>query len=126
MSVAFDRMIPILRMFSIDKAKEFYVDFLGLKVDWEHRFDEKAPLYMQVSRGTLVLHLTEHYGDCCPGATVFVEMTGLEEFHGEISSKDYPYMKPDVQTTPWNAKLMAVIDPFGNRLRFNEYVKPSG
>ena len=48
-------------------------------------------------------------------SSTLVEMTGLEEFHGEISSKDYPYMKPDVQTTPWNAKLMAVIDPFGRR-----------
>ena len=124
MSISFDRMIPILRIFSIDKAKEFYVDFLGFKVDWEHRFDEKAPLYMQVSRGNLVLHLTEHYGDCCPGSTVFVEMTGLDEFHDDIISMDYPYLKPDVQTTPWNAKLMGVIDPFGNRLRFNEYLGP--
>ena len=124
MSISFDRMIPILRIFSIDKAKEFYVDFLGFKVDWEHRFDQKAPLYMQVSRGNLVLHLTEHYGDCCPGSTVFVEMTGLDEFHDDIISMDYPYLKPDVQTTPWNAKLMGVIDPFGNRLRFNEYLRP--
>src|SRR2546422_10582439 len=112
----FDRVIPILRIFSIDKAREFYVQFLGFKVDWEHRFDEKAPLYMQVSRGNLVFHLTEHYGDCCPGSTAFVIMTGLDEFHREISSKDYQYMRPGVEITPWNAKCMEVIDPFGNRI----------
>lgn len=124
MGVDFERVIPILRIFSIDKAKEFYVQFLGFTVDWEHRFDEKAPLYMQVSRGNLVFHLTEHYGDCCPGSTAFVIMTGLDEFHREISSKDYQYMRPGVEITPWNAKLMEVIDPFGNRIRFNEYLNP--
>ena len=37
--------IPILRIFSVDKAKEFYVDFLGFKIDWEHRFGDNFPLY---------------------------------------------------------------------------------
>jgi catechol 2,3-dioxygenase-like lactoylglutathione lyase family enzyme len=45
MSIEFDRVKPIFRIFSIDKAKEFYVDFLGFNIDWEHRFDESAPLY---------------------------------------------------------------------------------
>jgi len=51
-------------------------------------------------------------------------MTGLDEFHREISSKDYQYLRPGVEITPWNAKLMEVIDPFGNRIRFNEYLNP--
>lgn len=30
--------IPIIRIFSEDKAKEFYLDFLGFTLDWEpHR-----------------------------------------------------------------------------------------
>ena len=62
--------IPVLRIYDIAKAKEFYVDFLGFRIDWEHRFDENAPLYMQVSRSGMKLHLSEHYGDggrgqCC-------------------------------------------------------------
>ena len=59
------KAIPIFRIFDVDKARAFYLDFLGMSVDWEHRFDESAPLYMQVSRGELKLHLTEHHGDCC-------------------------------------------------------------
>lgn len=47
------------------------MDYLGCTVDWEHRFDDLAPLYMQVSRGSLVLHLSEHYGDGTPGAVVY-------------------------------------------------------
>ena len=122
MTVEFTAVIPILRIFSIEKAKEFYVDFLGFAVDWEHRFEEKAPLYMQISRGDLVIHLSEHHGDACPGSAVFVKMTGIDEFHREIRAKDYPYMRPGLGMAPWNAKFMDVIDPFGNRISFNEYL----
>lgn len=29
--------IPILRIFSKEKAKEFYLDFMGFSLEWEHR-----------------------------------------------------------------------------------------
>ena len=125
MSIHFKGTIPILRIFSIEKAKEFYVDFLGFKVDWEHRFNEDAPVYMQVSRGDLVLHLSEHHGDSSPGSAVFVEMTGIEEFHREISSKKYRFMRPGIEDTFYGARAVGVIDPFSNRLRFNEFNKPT-
>src|SRR5438445_4155451 len=80
--------IPILRIFDVGKAKEFYCGFLGFTVDWEHRFDEKAPVYMQISRAGCVVHLSEHHGDCCPGSTVFLRVTGLDEYHREISAKE--------------------------------------
>jgi uncharacterized glyoxalase superfamily protein PhnB len=112
--------IPILRIFDVAKAKEFYAGFLGFTVDWEHRFDADSPVYMQVSRGGLVLHLSEHHGDCCPGSTVFVRVTGLEDFHREIRAKGYRYLRPGVERTFYGSKCMEVIDPFGNRIRFDE------
>ena len=115
--------IPILRIFDVEKAREFYEGFLGFHVDWEHRFDADAPVYLQVSREGCVLHLSEHHGDCCPGSTVFIRMRALEDFHREISAKGYRYMRPGIELAPWNAKLMEVTDPFGNRLRFNEDIE---
>jgi hypothetical protein len=49
MAVAFQKTIPILRIFSVEKAKEFYVGFLGFTVDWEHHFEDNTPAYIQVS-----------------------------------------------------------------------------
>ena len=49
---------------------------------------------MPVSRNGLVLHLSEHHGDCCPGATVTVQTAGLEEYHREITAKGYRFMRP--------------------------------
>jgi catechol 2,3-dioxygenase-like lactoylglutathione lyase family enzyme len=120
MAIEFQRVVPILRIFDIGKAKEFYLDYLGFKVDWEHRFEENRPLYMQVSRGDLVLHLSEHYGDGCPGASLRVEMTGVEEFQRELAAKQYPYFNPGIEVTQWKTKETGVIDPFGNRIRFYE------
>ena len=93
--------IPILRIFDVLKAKDFYVGFLGFKIDWEHRFEPDAPIYMQVSRGSCLLHLTEHHGDCCPGSTVFVRISGLDEFHQEITGIGYRYMRPSIELAPW-------------------------
>jgi uncharacterized glyoxalase superfamily protein PhnB len=126
MSVSFSKTIPLFRIFDVEKAKEFYVGFLGFAVDWEHTYEQGMPVYMQISRGDLLLHLTEHHGDACPGSTVFVWMTGIEEFHREISSKGYKYLRPGIETTFYDARSVQVIDPFGNRIRFNESLKPAG
>ena len=116
--------VPIFRIFDVAKAREFYVGFLGFQVDWETRLEETAPLYLQVSRDGLVLHLSEHHGDACPGSTVLVRTTGLEAYHREISAKGYRFMRPGIELAPWRANVMEVIDPFGNRLRFSEPVAP--
>ncbi len=118
------QVIPILRIFDVAKAKEFYVGFLGFAVDWEHHFEENTPAYLQVSRAGMTLQLSEHHGDACPGSTVFVWMTGIEEFHREITGKGYNYLRPGIETTFYDAKSVEVIDPFGNRIRFNEDMKP--
>ena len=94
--IVFEQTIPVLRIFDVDKAKEFYVGYLGLQIDWEHHFEANTPLYMQVSRGPLVLHLSEHYGDGSPGIAIFVRMRGVEEFHKEVSAKNYKYLRPGV------------------------------
>jgi uncharacterized glyoxalase superfamily protein PhnB len=114
------RVVPILRIFDIAKAREFYCGFLGFAVDWEHRFDDDAPLYMQVSRGGMALHLSEHHGDGTPGSVVFVDVTGLDAFHAEITAHGYRYLRPGIEDAPWHARVMTVIDPFGNSIRFSE------
>ena len=107
-------------MFDVAKAREFYVAWLGFGVEWEHRFEGVSPVYMQITRAGCVLHLTEHYGDCCPGTTVFFWMRGIEAFHKEITEKNYGYMRPGLQRTFYDSLCVEVIDPFGNKLRFNE------
>ncbi|MEK3780125.1 glyoxalase superfamily protein [Paenibacillus sp. FSL R5-0810] len=118
-------IIPLFRIFDVDKAKEFYVHYLGFQIDWEHRFEDGAPLYMQVTKGEVSIHLTKHHGDCTPGSAVRIEMTEIEQYHAELHSKNYPYARPAVETAPWNSKEVCVTDPFGNRITFYEELEPS-
>lgn len=122
MSLAVLQAIPILRIFSVEKARDFYVGFLGFAVDWQHTFEGVAPVYMQVSLGSLLLHLSEHHGDCCPGGAVFLRVTGLVEYHQKLLASNYLYFRPGIGPTPWGTLCMDVTDPFGNRLSFNEDV----
>lgn len=112
--------IPVFRIFDLAKAREFYVDWLGFTVDWEHRYEENMPVYMQISRDNLVIHLTEHHGDCCPGAKLFVHTDQVEELHREITERNYRYNRPGLGKAPWNALCFEVVDPFGNRIIFNK------
>ena len=115
----FNRVIPVLRMFDAAKAKEFYVTYLGMSVDWEHRFEPALPLYLQVSRGDLVLHLSEHHGDGTPGTVVYVDTTDVAGLHAELQAKQYSHVNPGLDTDEIGIHMW-VLDPFGNTLRFNQ------
>jgi hypothetical protein len=62
-------------------------------------------------------------GDACTGATVFVWMTGIVDFHREITGKGYKYLRPGIENTFYDSRCIDVIDPFGDRIRFNEDLK---
>lgn len=118
-TIAFEQAIPIVRIFDVAKAHEFYLGFLGFKVEWEHRFHPNAPLYTEVSREGLKLHLSEHAGDATPGANMVVYMKGIREFHAELIAKHYKYMRPGLEQAEWGLEV-TVTDPFSNHVRFIE------
>ena len=120
MTPRFARVTPILRMFDVAKAREFYVDFLGFKTTFEHRFEPDLPLYMRLSLGDILLDLSEHHGDCAPGAKVIIEMTGLADYHAGLNAKRYGYTRPGLVKQDWGATTMTIADPFFNHLVFSE------
>ena len=117
---------PTLRIFDYDKTIEFYVDWLGFKVDWTHTFEPGAPKYMQVSLGDVIFHLSEHHGDGSPGVRVTVdEFKGLREYHKQLIDKKYKYNRPGLEIPFWDPDsiTVTVIDPVGNRITFIEKEK---
>ena len=120
MALGYVRSIPILRSFDAAKTHEFYRDWLGFALDWEHRFAPDLPLYQQLSRDGIVLHLSEHHGDATPGSHVRIEVTGISDFHAELSAKRYGNNRPGLETPPWGGVEMTVTDPVGNRITFAE------
>ena len=114
----FQPAVPILRSFDEKKAKEFYVDFLGFAVDFEHRFEPAMPLYMGISRGDCRIHLSEHFGDCAPGARVRIEVADVRGLCASLNAKGYGNARPGCQDQDWGSCEMTIHDPFANRLTF--------
>jgi|TARA_B100001971_G_C18217800_1_gene555053 catechol 2,3-dioxygenase-like lactoylglutathione lyase family enzyme len=118
--------IPVFRIFDMDKAKEFYVDYLGFEIDWEHRHQDDFPVYMQISQGNLRIHLTEHHGDCTPGSSVCLYVEELDELVENLNAKGYRFMRPGVQAMNANLKYSSVTDPFGNKITLHERIPHDG
>ena len=117
----FGPVIPVLRIFDVAKAREFYSEFLGFEIDWEHTFDDHSPVYLQASREGVLLHLSEHHGDASPGATVRILVADVVRLHRELHEREYRYARPGIETMPWGLEV-AVMDPFANRLVFHQLV----
>jgi hypothetical protein len=119
MTPAITAAIPVFRSFDERLARAFYVDWLGFEWEGGHRVAPDAPLYAFLRLGAFRLHLTEHHGDCTPGATAMVEVTGLTDWHGALLARPYAANRPGLEPLPWGLQ-MTVTDPFANRLRFLE------
>lgn len=109
---------PILRIFDEPEAYAFYLDYLGFRLDWVHRFGDHSPVYAQVSRGDVSLHLSGHHGDGSPGAGVLITVADVRALHAEITARPYP-LNPGVEEQDWGLTL-TVIDPFHNRITFHQ------
>ena len=115
------RTVPMLHIESYEKAKAYYVDWLGFTIDWEFRLEPTFPVYMQVSRDSLVLHLSEHQGDNPGGVKCHVDVDDLDALVAEWKSRR-PGFSLEVEIAPWNAKHISLKDPFGNELGINQVV----
>jgi hypothetical protein len=118
------KVIPVLRAFDRKKVLEFYVDWLGFTINWEHHPDN-SPFYMQISLRDIVIDISEHHGDATPGSKVIITgFEGLEAYHQALLNKNYTYMKPGLSRVEWDQDTLEtiVIDPFFNQLVFNERV----
>ena len=113
------KVIPVLRVLDQNKTLEFYVGWLGFSLEWQHEPDPAVPAYMEISLNDIVLHLSESYGDCPAAAKVFIECTGLEKWHKQISVKGYQNSHPELIKAAWgNTLTMELYDPAGNKLLF--------
>ncbi|MFX9082676.1 glyoxalase superfamily protein, partial [Acinetobacter baumannii] len=107
---------PILRIFDVDLAQSFYLEFLGFQLDWQHQFKDNFPLYLQISKDDCIIHLSEHFGDASPHSAIRIYWEYIYELHSELIQKDYKFSKPQVEKTDWETLELSITDPFSNRI----------
>src|ERR1700760_690748 len=102
MAAVLGPIIPVLRSFDEARTRDFYLNFLGFEHVFEHRFEEWAPLYMGVRHGDCLIHLSEHYGDATPGATVRIAVDDVSAYMAELRAKGFGNARPgEPEKTPW-------------------------
>lgn len=121
MLIEFLQPTSILRIFDVEKARQFYLDYLAFQMVWEHRFGESDPLYMEISRSGCIIHLSEHHGDCTPVSALRIPVSDVAALHTELSAKSYSYQRPGYDPAE---KELCLTDPFGNRLIFFQTNSP--
>lgn len=110
--------VPVLRVQDHVPALEFYLDYLGFAVLWEHRFEPGLPVYLRLRREETLLDLSEHHGDGTPGSVVWVPVRDVGALHEELHSRERARLRPGVDTSAPGGPTLSVTDPFGNVLRF--------
>ena len=121
--MTFGPATPIFRIFDEAKAREFYIDFLGFTIDFEHRFEPGMPLYMGLSLGACKLHLSEHHGDAAPGSSIRIPCDDPDAFQQALLAKQYKYARPGISDTDWRTRELSLGDPFHNKLTFFRALK---
>jgi len=114
------RTIPTFRVHSYDEAIAYYVEWLGFVVDWEWRHEPGFPVYMQISRDGLGLHLSEHPHPAF-GATCLMRVRDVGALVSEWRDRDAEF-GGEAESMPWGALVVAFDDPGGNNLRFQQSI----
>ncbi len=110
-------VIPQLRITNAPRSLKFYVDGLGFKIDWEHRFGPTYPLFVQLTREEQTIFLTEHANDCQVGGACYFIVPNAEQYYVALQARGVTASKP-IEVTPWGTHEFIITDPDGNHLRF--------
>ena len=115
MSEQWSNWVPILSVKDARASAQFYEQVLGFTIDWEHRFEEGFPLYVQVSRPPLTLHLNEHGGGAGGKVELFVRVPDVDAlYQGMLDRGTKPETEPTTQS--YGIRDFSVVDPDGHRI----------
>jgi uncharacterized glyoxalase superfamily protein PhnB len=108
-------VVPTLRITNYEESAEFYLRRLGFNLDWEHRFEENFPVFMQISKFGLSLYLSEHEGDCAPGSLTFLYVSDVDNWYQHCINQGITVARPPADQ-PWGNRDFRITDPDGNQL----------
>ena len=111
------RVVPALRVLSYQVSSAFY-GRLGFTERWTHRFDAGLPVFAAVARDGMEIFLTEHTGDCPPGALVHFYVPDVDSLYAEFQALGVPVEEAPGNSLGQDIRDMLVLDPDGNRLSF--------
>ncbi len=113
-----ERAYPVFRIDDYEEAKNYYVGFLGFNINLEVRFQEDFPVFMVISRGDVVLNLSEHRGDTPGPGAARIEVESVHTLFDELKPKRSEMSDDLLVDQSWGWTELFLTDPFGNKLTF--------
>src|SRR5947209_11648288 len=117
MTVPKQRVVPGLRITNYERSKAFYIDGLGFRVAWEHRFEPHLPIFMSIILDGMEIFLSEHAGDCQVGGLVHFYVPDVDACCVEFRKKGIAVKEPPNESME-GMRDMTIVDPDSNQLRF--------
>lgn len=106
--------VPILGVKDARRSAQFYSEALGFEMDWEHRYADGFPLYVQLTRPPLTLHLSEH-GDSTHPAEFFVRVPDVDALYTELLERGIQPAR-ELTDQPYGMRDFCIVDPDGHRI----------
>jgi len=112
---------PLIVVENIARSKEFYGKLLGQKI--KNDYGENV-----VFEGDFSIHLKAHYGTLLKGHKItpggnnfelYFEHDDLEAIQAELKAANVKFIH-EIQTQPWQQKVLRIYDPDMNILEIGE------
>ena len=115
--------IPVLHVSNSRKARDFYCEKLGFKLEFEYRpSPAEDPCYFGISRDGQWIHLSSFPGDGVSGGVVMLVVDNVDPHHQELLTKGVA-----IDTGPidqeWGNREMYVKDADRNSIRFAQFLR---
>lgn len=118
-----EKTIPLLRVSDYDKAIDYYIKWLGFKIDWEKKPDD-GPFRIQISfRETITLQLLQFETAEGLGTWILIEdFKNLVIFRKFLGMKPAKYPTPPVKHFPEDKSILTLTfqDPFRNLIELRQ------
>lgn len=116
------RIVPNIGSEQIEKSKEFYGDFLGMKLMMDMQW---ILTFASVSNPTAQISIVskDASGTSLPGTTITIEVSDIDKVYERANSLGYKIVYP-LTSEQFGVRRFAVEDPNGIVVNLMCHIKP--
>ena len=112
----FESTISMLRVTDARASEKFYCQKLGFQKSWEYDPGDGEPVFIEITRDKVSLHLSEHEGDGPLGVQLYVNVANAGALYDELTQNGVSIGDPPYDAE-WGHTVFELQDLDGNTLR---------
>jgi catechol 2,3-dioxygenase-like lactoylglutathione lyase family enzyme len=111
--------VVVVPVSDIDKAKEYYADNLGFKVDMDVNMEDKRLVQLTPAGSSCSIHIGQNITDMTPGSVKGLILVVKDAAAAKKELDDKGVETGEIEEFPWG-KHVNLTDPDGNTLTIQE------